>query len=116
MNKEYDDELKALFQQHKQEIPDNGFSKRVRQNLPAGSTPLWHYGVIAMFLLIALIIISAFNLFPSADLIVGEMQLNIEIFTQTLVSVLLNKYFYLAMLAALSVVVVYSIRKSKLAF
>ena len=104
MNKKYhDEELRVLFQQHKKEIPDAGFSKNIRHHvaLYPERTPLWHYGVFAIALLCAVIVMFAFNLFPSIAQITASAQHGTEILMQLLLAVLLNKYFYLAALLAL---------------
>ena len=96
MNKTYhDDDLKALFQRHKQEITDDGFSKKVNELLPAERQPLWHIAVLFFFVSAAFIVLFALQLLPSLNMITENLQQGIETFTQILLQILTDKYFYI---------------------
>ena len=115
MNKSYhDEELSTLFQQHKKEIPDSGFSKSTMRHISMypQRAPLWHYGIITLSLVGAAIVLFTFNLFPSIEQITASTQHGTEILMHLLLSVLLNKYFYLAALLALFSTAAIMFRKS----
>ena len=115
MNKEYHDkELRTLCQQHKKEIPDAGFSKNTMHHISLypQRTPLWHYAIFVISLLSALFIMLAFNLFPSIEQFTASTQYGINLLTELLLSILLNKYFYITALLALFATAIIMFRKS----
>ena len=116
MNKPcHDEKLKSLFRQYKQDIPDNGFSEKVKETLPAKSEPWWHYGIIALFLMMSIIVLFAFDLIPSIGLeyMAKEIIQNMEVIVQLLLFILTNKYFYFATFALLIVSVVFLVKRSE---
>jgi len=50
-----DSEIKDFFKKYKREIPDNGFSEKVIENIRFDEPPLWYYFIIVGSLLAGII-------------------------------------------------------------
>ena len=48
-------EIRKIFKNYKREIPDNGFSKKVIENIKFDEIPLWYYFIIGGSLLAGII-------------------------------------------------------------
>jgi hypothetical protein len=50
-----DSEIKDFFKKYKREIPDNGFSEKVTENVRVDELPLWHSFIIVGSLLAGIV-------------------------------------------------------------
>lgn len=98
MNKMIDDELKTLFQQHKKEIPDNGFSKEVGKNICRIDPPVWHYFVMGGSLLIAIIILASIGGFQYFTTFFTSLWTKLLSFSFSIDVLITSPLFYLILL------------------
>lgn len=95
------DKLRAFFQQHKQEIVDDGFSERVGKEVRRLDTPTWHFYILAGALSIAVIILIFMGVFQYLPDFLTSTVVKLLSFSFSPRTLIISPYFYMALMAIL---------------
>lgn len=95
------DKLREFFQQHKQEIVDDGFSERIGKEVRRLDTPAWHFYVLAGSLSIAVIILIFMGFFQYLPGFLTSIGAKLLSFSYSLKALIISPYLYMILMAIL---------------